>query len=236
MEYCQELDLACLQRLTRRVSSDFLRKSLRWGGGLSEKRAFALVNGYLHLGVVRRSRRGGPGNRDGVERSLRPATGAGAGAGGSAGRLQQDRTRDQAENHGRQPAPSLATGPDTQSGQAQASDGEPGGVERAATEQGGDGHGAGHGSDAECRSCTSGPGKYDGSGGKDGSGCRHHRRRGALAGSDAGAIAAIRNARSSGAKVDQDCGRVTGVNGGRRGRGTDTEVDDVYLLRKSVGS
>src|ERR1035441_1208985 len=103
---------------------------------------------------------------DDVGSSLRSAAWVYAAAGGSAARLQQHRARDQAEDSASQPAAPLAASADTQCDEAQASNGEPGGVERAAAEQAAGGHGAGNGRDAQSRAFRTAPRKRDGGGGE----------------------------------------------------------------------
>src|SRR5271163_170902 len=189
MKYCQELDLACLQTLARvsamipphgaeprHHTSGFSSVGSRTGEGDAKEKAsaraeawtnrFLLVDSDLHFLGVRCSVASGAGDIDGVDSSRGAAGGGSGGAGTATARQQQDHACDQAQDGPEEPAATSSStgGADTEPDQAQASNGKPCSIERAAAEQAAVGHGAGYGGDGQRCGSASAARKGDGGG------------------------------------------------------------------------
>jgi len=152
-------------------------KSLRREGGskfTNGKTLTGLKNGDLHALVLRRPTPSRALNIDRIGPGRSATVGGCSAAARSTGGLQHEDSRDQAQNPGHQPTASLATGADTQSGKAQTSDGQPGGIERTAVEQAARGYWSRHGLDRQSRAAASRPRKSDGGGIEGGSACGDH--------------------------------------------------------------
>ena len=184
-----------------------------------------LIHLQLHLSVMRCSRSGGAGDRDGVDSSLRAA------AGGVP--LLDD---PQPDCNRTAPAIRQRTAPASQRRRLRPKPrpsptrlrppmGSQGGVERAAAEQTAGDYGAGHRSDAQRCACRSAPRKRDGRGGEDGSGCRHHRRRSGLAGGDGGVITQVARGVKTTWKLTVSPALITGV---------EVEAEKKALIEKST--
>src|ERR1700722_4577801 len=151
MKYCQELDRACLQRLTKRALETPKKKPPPKRRLERDGKSKVLVHLQLHWDIPRGSRSGGTCDGDGVDSSRRTAADIRAGARRSAARLQHDRAGDQAENKPGQPSASLAACTQSQADQAESCHRKPCGVERSAMSQAAGGHWTGHGRDAQGR-------------------------------------------------------------------------------------
>ena len=180
---------------------------------------------------MRGSGSGRTGDDNVVVSSQRTAGGVGADAGRTTTRQQHDDADNQAEESSNQPAATPTSSAHTQSHQAQASDREPSGVERAPApmKQAAGIHRAGHGGDTKRGAAAPISRKCDGGWVETGSGGCNHRRRCCLTRSDGTAIP-FRG--DGGTKLDLDLRRIASVNGVRvRLSDLYGEVNDTRLLR-----